>query len=104
MLLGCDYAASGRADDATREASLALTLRPDEPMLFYNAACLYCSLNKIPEALEAIRQTWKKATATRTGRGEIRIYNRCTEIPNSIVCIRRLEPFPAGSFEGIIAV
>jgi serine/threonine protein kinase/tetratricopeptide (TPR) repeat protein len=60
MLLGCDYAASGRVDEAMREAGLALTLRPDEPMLFYNAACLYCSLNKIPEALEAIRQTWEK--------------------------------------------
>jgi serine/threonine protein kinase/Flp pilus assembly protein TadD len=60
MLLGCDYAASGRGDEAMREASLALTLRPDEPMLFYNAACLYCSLHKIPEALEAIRQTWQK--------------------------------------------
>lgn len=60
MLLACDYSERQRADEAMREAGLALTLQPDEPMLFYNAACVYCALNRIPEALEAIRQTWEK--------------------------------------------
>jgi serine/threonine protein kinase len=61
MLLACDYSTMpDRADDALREVKLALMLRPDEAMLFYNAACVYCALNSIPDALEAIQQTWER--------------------------------------------
>ncbi len=46
ILLGGDYAHLGRADDALRELNLAVTLRANEASILYNAACLYCELNK----------------------------------------------------------
>ncbi|MBV9625484.1 MAG: protein kinase, partial [Acidobacteria bacterium] len=59
ILLGGDYAQLGRPDDALRELNLALTLRANEASILYNAACLYCSLNKKQEALEALRKAWE---------------------------------------------
>jgi len=38
ILLAADYAAEGRYDDATREANLAMLLRPNEATVHYNAA------------------------------------------------------------------
>jgi len=46
ILLGSDYAYLGRADDALRELNLAVTLRANEASILYNAACLYCRLNR----------------------------------------------------------
>jgi non-specific serine/threonine protein kinase len=54
ILLSGDYAEQGRVEDAMREASLAMVLRPDEAAVLYNAACTFCSLNKKAEALEAL--------------------------------------------------
>jgi serine/threonine protein kinase/Tfp pilus assembly protein PilF len=59
ILLGGDYAQLGRLEDAMREANLALTLRANEASILYNAACLFCSLKKKPEALDALRKAWE---------------------------------------------
>jgi serine/threonine protein kinase/tetratricopeptide (TPR) repeat protein len=59
MMLGIDYAIAGRTDDALREVNIATLLRPDEAMVLYNAACAYCTMNKIPEAVEALRKSWE---------------------------------------------
>ena len=59
ILLGSDYAYLGRADDALRELNLAVTLRANEASILYNAACLYCKLNRKPEAMDALRKAWE---------------------------------------------
>src|SRR5215467_10554959 len=59
ILLGGDYAYLGRTDDALRELNLAVTLRANEASILYNAACLYCILQKKPEALDALRKAWE---------------------------------------------
>ena len=41
-----------------REASLAISLRPNEAIVLYNAACVFCQLGKKPEALAAIQKAW----------------------------------------------
>jgi tetratricopeptide (TPR) repeat protein len=58
MLLANDYATMGRADDASREAGMAIALRPNEATVLYNAACVFCMLNKKAEALDAITKAW----------------------------------------------
>ena len=59
ILLGGDYAQLGRPDDALRELNLAVTLRANEASILYNAACLYCTLQRKPEALDALRKAWE---------------------------------------------
>ena len=59
ILLGSDYAHLGRSDDALRELNLAVTLRANEASILYNAACLYCKLNRKPDALDALRKSWE---------------------------------------------
>ena len=59
ILLGGDYAGSGRVDDALRELNLAITLRANEASILYNAACVYTNLNKKTEALAALRKAWE---------------------------------------------
>jgi non-specific serine/threonine protein kinase len=58
ILLGANYGRSGREQDALRELHLAVTLRADEASILYNAACVYCTLNKKPEALDALSKAW----------------------------------------------
>ena len=58
-LLASDYAELGRVEDAMREASMAMMLRPDEAMVHYNAACTFCVLRKQVEAMDAMRRAWK---------------------------------------------
>ena len=58
MMLGIDYANAGRIDDALREVNLAITLRPDEAMVLYNAACAYCVMNRPEDAISALRKAW----------------------------------------------
>jgi non-specific serine/threonine protein kinase len=53
ILLASNYAEEGREDDSTREANLAMLLRPNE------ATVLYCALNKKGEALDAISKAWR---------------------------------------------
>jgi serine/threonine protein kinase/Tfp pilus assembly protein PilF len=59
ILLGANYARLGREEDALRELNLAVTLRANEASILYNAACVYCGLNKKTEALEALRKAWE---------------------------------------------
>ena len=59
ILLGGNYAELGRTDDALRELNLAVTLRANEASILYNAACVYCLLNKKAEALDALRKAWE---------------------------------------------
>jgi hypothetical protein len=54
ILLGTDYAELGREASALREVQLAVTLRANEASILYNAACVYCLLNKKSEAQEAL--------------------------------------------------
>ncbi len=57
--LGIDYADAGRIDDAMREVNMALTLRPDEASVLYNAACAYCLMGKKTEAIAALKRAWE---------------------------------------------
>jgi non-specific serine/threonine protein kinase len=38
---------------------MAMILRPDDSMILYNAACLFCAMNNVPDALNAIRKAWE---------------------------------------------
>jgi tetratricopeptide (TPR) repeat protein len=58
VLLASNYAASGRREDATREANLAVALRPNDALVLYNLACAFCGLENKAEALDAIRKAW----------------------------------------------
>jgi TolB-like protein len=59
ILLGSNYAELGRVEDAMRETNLAITLRPDEASILYNAACMYCFLKKKSEALNVLSKAWE---------------------------------------------
>jgi non-specific serine/threonine protein kinase len=59
ILLGGDYARLARTDDALRELKMAVTLRADEALILYNAACLYCVLGRKAEALDALGKAWE---------------------------------------------
>jgi serine/threonine protein kinase/Tfp pilus assembly protein PilF len=60
ILLAGDYALMGRLDEATREANFAIMLRPNEANVLYNAACVFCAMNKKSEALNSIRKAWEE--------------------------------------------
>jgi non-specific serine/threonine protein kinase len=59
IILGSDYAKLGRPDEAMRELNLAVTLRANEASILYNAACVFCGLNRKAEALEALSKAWE---------------------------------------------
>jgi non-specific serine/threonine protein kinase len=59
VLLAAKFAELGREEDSLRELNLAVTLRANEASILYNAACVYCGLNKKPEALDALRKAWE---------------------------------------------
>lgn len=56
ILLAGDYAEMGREEEALREANFAVLLRPNEPNVMYNAACVFCSMKKKAEALDSLRK------------------------------------------------
>jgi tetratricopeptide (TPR) repeat protein len=58
ILLANCYALVDRVDDALREAKLAVTLRPNEATVLYNAACTFCELKMKAEALETLKKAW----------------------------------------------
>jgi serine/threonine protein kinase len=58
VLLAGNYATIGRAEEATREGNLAMSLRPDDATIMYNVACVFCSLEKPADALVALRKAW----------------------------------------------
>ena len=57
--LAIDYAQSDRVDDAVRETTLAITLRPNEATVLYNAACVFAPMGRITEAMDALRKAWE---------------------------------------------
>ncbi len=59
ILLAGAYADEGRGEDAVREASLAMVLRPNEATVLYNAACTFCALGRRAEALDALGRAWR---------------------------------------------
>ncbi len=59
VLLAGVYAIMGRFEEAKREADMAMILRPDDSMILYNVACSFCAMNKVDDALGAIRKAWE---------------------------------------------
>jgi non-specific serine/threonine protein kinase len=59
ILLGGMYSQEHRIDDAVRETNLAMTLRPNEATVLYNAACTFANLERRAEAIEALRKAWE---------------------------------------------
>jgi tetratricopeptide (TPR) repeat protein len=55
-LLAGDYADLQRPEDAEREASLAMALRPDDAMVLYNVSCVFSILGNKESALQALRK------------------------------------------------
>ncbi len=56
VLLANSYAQNGRHEDATREADMAMALRPDDTMILYNLACVFCLMNKPKDAMIALKK------------------------------------------------
>jgi serine/threonine protein kinase/Flp pilus assembly protein TadD len=59
VLLAGDYATQGRLEESKREADMAMALRPDDTMILYNTACVFCAMNKVGDALIAIKKAWE---------------------------------------------
>jgi non-specific serine/threonine protein kinase len=59
VLLAGDYAYQGRFEDAQRELDLAMALRPDDTMILYNSACTLCEMDRLAEAMKALRKAWE---------------------------------------------
>jgi serine/threonine protein kinase/Flp pilus assembly protein TadD len=59
ILLAGDYASQGRFEEAKREADLAMVLRPNDSMILYNSACVFCEMNNVGDALIAIKKAWE---------------------------------------------
>ena len=59
MILAGAYAAVGQPEAAGREINLAITLRPNDGLVQYNAACAFCGLERKSEALVALRKAWE---------------------------------------------
>ncbi|MEO7659459.1 MAG: protein kinase [Pyrinomonadaceae bacterium] len=59
VLLASDYAMQGRLEDAKREADMAIALRPDDTMILYNTACVFCAMNNPKDAMVALKKSWE---------------------------------------------
>jgi non-specific serine/threonine protein kinase len=59
ILCGGMYAQEGRIEDAVRETSLAMTLRPNEATVLYNAACTFAQIDRRADAVEALQKAWE---------------------------------------------
>ncbi len=58
-LLALDYAAVDRMEEATREANLAMALRPNDGTVLYNLACVFCQLGRKQDGMSALRKAWE---------------------------------------------
>ena len=56
VLLAGAYTTQGRFDDAKREADMAMVLRPDDTMILYNIACVFCLMNNAKDAMIALKK------------------------------------------------
>jgi serine/threonine protein kinase/cytochrome c-type biogenesis protein CcmH/NrfG len=66
VLLATDYASTGRHEDAIREASFALALRPNDAIVAYNVACVYGKMGRKGEAMEAMMRAWNSGWRDQT--------------------------------------
>ena len=57
--LALAYIALNRLDDANREANLAMALRPNDAMVAYNLACVFCRLNRKEDGMKTLRKAWE---------------------------------------------
>ena len=57
-LLANDYTQVDRAEDAVREAHLAMALRANDAMVLYNVACVFGQLGRKDECMTALRKAW----------------------------------------------
>ena len=59
ILLAAGYAVLLRREDATREANLAMTLRPNDALILYNVACVFTEIGRKAEGMNALRKAWE---------------------------------------------
>lgn len=50
-------ATDGRSDEAIQQTNKAIELSPDDPLMFYNAACVYARLNQKILAVDTLRKS-----------------------------------------------
>ncbi|HAP35599.1 MAG TPA: hypothetical protein DCQ28_06510 [Bacteroidetes bacterium] len=50
-------ATDGRSDEALQQTNRAIELSPDDPLMFYNAACVYSRLNQKTLAVDTLRKS-----------------------------------------------
>jgi serine/threonine protein kinase/tetratricopeptide (TPR) repeat protein len=58
ILLASDYSKVERPEDAVRELEFAVALRSSEATVLYNAACVFCRLQRKSDALAALKKAW----------------------------------------------
>jgi serine/threonine protein kinase/Tfp pilus assembly protein PilF len=58
-ILAGDYASLGRIADSDREANLAMALRPNDALVAYNIACMYCNLGRKEDGMRTLRKSWE---------------------------------------------
>jgi len=58
-LLAALYVEIGRLEDSKRESTMAMTLRPNDPVILYNAACTFCLMSQKGDALDALAKAWR---------------------------------------------
>ncbi|MEO7659460.1 MAG: protein kinase, partial [Pyrinomonadaceae bacterium] len=56
VLLANAFATLGRLDEAKREADMAMALRPDDTMILYNIACVFCLMNNPKDAMKSLKK------------------------------------------------
>jgi adenylate cyclase len=56
LIYASKLGSAGRKEEAIREGTKALVLSPGDPVMLYNAACLYVSLGEADRAIDALRQ------------------------------------------------
>ncbi|HEX6126566.1 MAG TPA: protein kinase [Pyrinomonadaceae bacterium] len=59
VLLAGNYAEQNRMEEAKREVDLAMALRPDDTMILYNSACVFCQMDNPADAMRALRKAWE---------------------------------------------
>ena len=56
VLLANAFATLGRSEEAKREADMAMALRPDDTMILYNIACVFCLMNNPKDSIVALKK------------------------------------------------
>jgi Flp pilus assembly protein TadD len=55
MYYATDLAQIGNKEEAKLQASKAIDLSPDDPLMLYNAACFYAQMGEKKEAIQSLR-------------------------------------------------